>query len=303
MKHTTGYNLPTMISNDCPSPPNNFSPDDRRTFVHRQARKWRFFSLGGGLLLAASFFMPAVQGCNSPVIPAKEWHDFFSRNYFSFSDLVGCFYMFGAAYLMGLLLALGAWTRLRVRPSLEKKASMMIAAFLLFAAGSGIVLCLIQLVSNTSSTSDHIGEMILIFICAVPIVYVLFTFRLDRSAYICRTFLAELIVFVWFSFWVIECLGGGGLIGLYLSFLATCVLLLATIAEAKIMARQSVWRTILQLLLCRFSYRTDLQRRCPGCDYDLFGLTEMRCPECGRPFTFKELGTSPIALGFMGETG
>ncbi len=33
--------------------------------------------------------------------------------------------------------------------------------------------------------------------------------------------------------------------------------------------------------------------RCPGCGYLLIGLPERRCPECGRPFTFKEVRRTP----------
>jgi len=44
------------------------------------------------------------------------------------------------------------------------------------------------------------------------------------------------------------------------------------------------------LLLCCFSALllwyaaavSDLSPRCPGCDYPIFGLRDMRCPECGR---------------------
>jgi hypothetical protein len=35
---------------------------------------------------------------------------------------------------------------------------------------------------------------------------------------------------------------------------------------------------------------------CPSCGYCLLGLTEHICPECGRPFTFEELGISPREL-------
>lgn len=31
--------------------------------------------------------------------------------------------------------------------------------------------------------------------------------------------------------------------------------------------------------------------RCPNCDYDLRGLTEDRCPECGRRFSSREVAT------------
>jgi ABC-type multidrug transport system ATPase subunit len=40
---------------------------------------------------------------------------------------------------------------------------------------------------------------------------------------------------------------------------------------------------------------------CPACGHTLFGLSQQRCPECGRPFTFVELGRSPEALGYRGR--
>ena len=35
---------------------------------------------------------------------------------------------------------------------------------------------------------------------------------------------------------------------------------------------------------------------CPGCAYCLAGLDSQVCPECGRPFTYEELGTSKEQL-------
>lgn len=35
---------------------------------------------------------------------------------------------------------------------------------------------------------------------------------------------------------------------------------------------------------------------CPGCAYNLIGNQSMVCPECGRPFTFEELGTTEAAF-------
>ncbi|MBN1342999.1 MAG: hypothetical protein JXQ73_09990 [Phycisphaerae bacterium] len=39
---------------------------------------------------------------------------------------------------------------------------------------------------------------------------------------------------------------------------------------------------------------------CPACGYDLRGLSERRCPECGRQFTFAEVRKTPDELGFVG---
>ncbi len=40
---------------------------------------------------------------------------------------------------------------------------------------------------------------------------------------------------------------------------------------------------------------------CVKCGYSLMGLTEQRCPECGRPFTFKEVRQTPQELMFGGS--
>jgi hypothetical protein len=40
---------------------------------------------------------------------------------------------------------------------------------------------------------------------------------------------------------------------------------------------------------------------CPGCGYNLHGLSEPRCPECGREFTFAEIRMSPDELDYHGE--
>ncbi|UCG15098.1 MAG: hypothetical protein JSV19_07345 [Phycisphaerales bacterium] len=49
--------------------------------------------------------------------------------------------------------------------------------------------------------------------------------------------------------------------------------------------------------------RKRMAGHCPGCGYNLRGLSEQRCPECGRAFTFDELRTTPEKLGFTGTAG
>ncbi len=46
----------------------------------------------------------------------------------------------------------------------------------------------------------------------------------------------------------------------------------------------------------RYLHRIRKSRLCPNCRYDLRGATEMRCPECGRPFTLEELHISEDEL-------
>lgn len=39
---------------------------------------------------------------------------------------------------------------------------------------------------------------------------------------------------------------------------------------------------------------------CPGCGYELRGLSQLRCPECGRAFTFAEIGATPQEMDYVG---
>lgn len=54
----------------------------------------------------------------------------------------------------------------------------------------------------------------------------------------------------------------------------------------------------LGLLASRACYRLVIQdgTLCLGCGYKLIGLTSQVCPECGREFTYQELGTIPERL-------
>lgn len=49
--------------------------------------------------------------------------------------------------------------------------------------------------------------------------------------------------------------------------------------------------------------RKRMAGHCPACGYNLHGLSEQRCPECGRRFTFAEVRTTPEELGFIGRQG
>lgn len=43
--------------------------------------------------------------------------------------------------------------------------------------------------------------------------------------------------------------------------------------------------------------------RCPGCGYSLIGNVTGVCPECGRAFSFAELGTTEEKLRALGQAG
>ena len=70
----------------------------------RKLRRWRRTQAVGGLLLASSFFMPAVESCNSPLTPAEVVYDGLRGlpgNILELDDWLGLFMWCIAAYLFG----------------------------------------------------------------------------------------------------------------------------------------------------------------------------------------------------------
>lgn len=85
--------------------------------------------------------------------------------------------------------------------------------------------------------------------------------------------------------------------GLALSAAACWPLLLGRVGEARAVTGLTWRRTILYLITLRL-HESRPAGHCPGCGYNLYGLREMRCPECGRAFTFEEIGATPESIGF-----
>ncbi|MFO0973006.1 MAG: hypothetical protein U1A27_06155 [Phycisphaerae bacterium] len=67
----------------------------------------------------------------------------------------------------------------------------------------------------------------------------------------------------------------------------------------------AVFFLIFTLAVSLFSPRVTVNdgTLCPGCEYCLIGNTTMICPECGRPFTFEQLGTTGAAFRARGAAG
>jgi hypothetical protein len=85
---------------------------------------------------------------------------------------------------------------------------------------------------------------------------------------------------------------------LYLSLIACCALVIAVTAESSALAGASWPATFGQLLVCRFRDPGVRSGCCLACGYNLYGLREMRCPECGRAFTFAEVGRTAEEMGY-----
>src|SRR5262249_19871538 len=84
-------------------------PQRQRAGLQRRVRKWRFLSLGSGMLLTASFFMPAIQACNGPAVPARCAYEVVGDPWINW-PLAFCWFV--AAYLLGFLIAVAALCRM-----------------------------------------------------------------------------------------------------------------------------------------------------------------------------------------------
>lgn len=277
----------------------------------RLARTWRWIMFWSGLALVGSFFLPVVDVFNTPVVPASmvaelavgaltDWTGF---TWGILDDLIW-FPMLMAAYLFGALVAVGALAAIcrydrarRLFAGVTATMHMTTAIIVLLVSVREALrqpqFLMDMLVPDPLSITAFYGPLI-------ALVYLLLSLRLKGRAYLCHIFIGSLAVLYWFGFWQFLMLWDRVTVysGLHVSFAAGIWLLLAVVGEAAAVTRQGWWRTLGQLLTCRLRKPADRIGRCPQCEYFLFGLTQPRCPECGRPFTFEELGTTPEAMGF-----
>ncbi len=268
----------------------------------RRARKWRVLSLFSGLLLTACFFLPAVQGCNVPIVPATSLVDALSEAWsaswpIEVLAIVATYfvaYPFGAALMIGALAVLVAW------PRLQKASTLAVIVLLAYAAIVVLVFTLWQGFTrgwfpSASITEDCVALVIGLLCPPLLLTGMVFAICRRHQRRLCLWFLGGLSGLIWFGFWLVF---GDPLYGLYLSLAACLIIMLASVGEAAVLTNQSWLRTLGQMLTCRLAPFYESKGHCPGCDYYLYGLTEQRCPECGRAFAFDELGVTPAELNF-----
>lgn len=287
---------------------------DRTTRRERGSRKWRLITIIAGLLLASAFWMPMVPGCNSPYVPAEEYadvlRDCFGTSTVTMDDVMeACVMTCGLLFpfVIGVLLAWAALCRW-----LRKNSWRIMPVFLLFlvAIFAGVMIPT-GLVAHSGilSPGEIIGAFqdnwyVTTYILLIPpavFVYCIWSLRLRRPAFWCHAFIVCTWVIPWFGFWWLGSIWNGDKVyyGLHLAMAMTSLLLLATISEAALATGWSWRQTLWQLITCRLRENPRLIGHCPECEYNLHGLTEQRCPECGRPFTFEELGMTADEIGFQ----
>src|SRR4030042_229619 len=141
------------------------STDNKHNILHRRARKWRMLTIFSGLLLASSFFMPAVQSCNKPVVPAMEFYDLVTQvpsgsgnTLYNIAEFCAEICVYFPAYLFGLLLVLAAFGRLTDRKRLTSFCSWCIIILLFYV--SVISIC-VEYVSSGQTSGLWILDAVL----------------------------------------------------------------------------------------------------------------------------------------------
>jgi hypothetical protein len=153
-----------------------------------------------------------------------------------------------------------------------------------------------------------LATLIAVFVIPVGgLLYALLAYRRRGWAYLYHGFVgagspvAMLLIVHFFAMMDRGGLPYSGLTGVTITSLACCLLFFSRVGEARALTGLTWRRTLWHLFTLRLHKTLRTLGLCPGCGYNLYGLRERRCPECGRPFTFEEVGATPESLGFSGE--
>jgi hypothetical protein len=256
----------------------------------RKLRPWRWLRLLAGLALASAFFMPVLPGCGGPIIPAAECRDAI-KDLTSQRELLSslsilfqgvCVYL--ATYLIGLLLAVSALAGLAKWRRTGLISDWTIAGLLVIVCCTALSVGMIVFSQNFPKVlGDWIGLVLSGPVATFCLWHTVRAIRLGLARGCAYRALAAALVCGWFWTWFLTGLDVA-FYGLYLSVLSSCLLLLSVVQEGRILSGDDLWRTCLGLVLARLRIQ-DPAGRCLECGYDLRGLTEPRCPECGTSFT------------------
>ncbi|MCH7720798.1 MAG: hypothetical protein IH988_07385 [Planctomycetes bacterium] len=241
--------------------------------------RWRRLSGLGGLFLAASFFLPAVDGCNSPIVPAQYVWEAFCEPSGSVTEWVWLFSVMIAAYLLGLLaLILGLY---RFVPRKRAERTIGVASAVVFAVV--IITYLATLEEELRRWNWAVG--VRVGLGLFSLVYWLRCVRMGQAGLMSMRWYGSVLCLIWFSHFLVT---GTTYYGLWLSILGSTLMMIGTTGEAKARSRLPLGRTIGHLLFARRWLIDVDDAGCRSCGYLLIGLTVPRCPECGQEFAWSD---------------
>ncbi len=270
---------------------------DWSTAQFRRLRRWRALGGFGGLMLFSTFFMPAVKGCGSPVIPAEEALEHIEEalddgfTALDLLELLSVFTVFVAVYLFGLLVLIICLRGWRFRRASEKNLGVSVAVLVgCLSVPLALYFAGILITQGVSWGRWDAWTVFFVVVTCVSPLYLLRSIRMGTAGLLCLRWYAALCGLAWFGMFLIDAGFGGTYYGLWLSMASLILILVSTHGEARIRTRRTGLQTCWNLVRGRLQLHDLDGPRCFGCGYLLIGLPTNRCPECGREFNPAEYG-------------
>ena len=246
--------------------------------LRRRLRRWRRVQIAAGLVLASTFFMPAVRGCNAPVIPAFDAYDVFSHWRPDLLEWLVAFLFFVVAYLFGAVVTVLAVRRMRWEKLPGPHHGLIV--FIISEVIAVTTICTLAWVLHDDLPEDWEGWLLAVFV-VVYFAYWLRAVRRQFAGFLGLQWATAVGAVAWFSFHAMQ---NTAYYGLKLALGASAVIAVATFAEARALAGRRFWPAVGDMLLARLTPVEPDEPRCGECGYLLIGLTTPRCPECGQEF-------------------
>jgi len=287
--------------------------------------KWHLLTIAAGCVLIAMFFLPLDDLRERPVsgeVPVQVVADVLGQlDMPTLSTLAEAMVMVAyigsiaiLPHLWGLLMvlySLGWLLRLCWLQSVPHALGVVIGVAIGVTSVVGVAFYLPRLLSYLQGSSTQYCVALVLTGLTMPfavlgVLYAMLAVRRGGWAYLYHGFAgAGVLVFVFTVMSAVFGLAGAwehmGLTGWTVTWVVSCLLLFFRIGEARTITGLTWRRTLWYLLTLRLHKACSSGGQCPACGYYLYGLRNQRCPECGRPFTFEEVGATPESLGFAGE--
>jgi len=245
-------------------------------------RYWRRMQVLGGLIVTCCFFLPAVEGCNEWIVPAGEAWEVVDniQHARSVTAFVGGIALFASPYIWGLWAALGA-LRSKSTVNGERQLFGFAIAPLIFCAVSAFFIQAIAVngTPRVSRIPTSPGRLTILVLAILTLFYLLRVRWVGPLAMQAANFWGGMLCVSWFVLWTLL----GAMIGVHLALLGSVMVVMSAVGQAQALSRLTRVRLLLRMLIAAPIPIHD-PAVCSRCGYDLRGLPEPRCPECGTPF-------------------
>jgi len=246
---------------------------------------WRNVQAFGGFVLACTFFLPAVESCNSPIIPFESTCEIIQELPTQRADWLGFpagLAVFVDAYFFGFLVAVAIVLH-QFGPARHALRVDWIGGSLILLAALGVLLLFAAHAVTSPLTSwwpPNWEELVFLLLALVTPVYWIRCLRHGAGGRLALRWYTSLCCILWFTAWTVS----GALYGLHLSLFGSAVIFIGAFEEARLRSSQDRFDTLRALLTATLDVHDDDPTVCPRCGYPRHGLVVPRCPECGTIF-------------------